>query len=83
MPNMPEMGEPYVGMPIYLDDEDICDIDEYPGNDNLCESTFEDWPLAMAYVPWQQFNKIYAPKDAFMYGTIFSELNLPFLGGAR
>ena len=44
---------------------------------------FETWPIAMAYVPWQSFTEIYGPEDALRVGTIFSELNLPFLGGGR
>lgn len=37
-------------------------------------------PLAMAYVPWQQFKTVYELNEALKYGTIFPELNLPFLG---
>ena len=37
-------------------------------------------PLAMAYVPWQSWRKIYKAEDALMQGTIFEELNLPFTG---
>ena len=36
--------------------------------------------LAMAYVPWQNFYKVYEPEKALMIGTIFPELNKPFLG---
>ena len=45
------------------------------------DSMFESWPAAMAYVPWQSFWEIYEPEDAFAAGTIFAELDLPFLGG--
>ena len=45
------------------------------------DSMFELWPAAMAYVPWQSFRDIYGPEDAFQAGTIFAELDLPFLGG--
>lgn len=37
-------------------------------------------PLAMAYVPWQCFQKVYEPDKALQYGTIFPELNKPFYG---
>lgn len=36
--------------------------------------------LAMAYVPWQQWSQTYAPQKAMCAGTIFPELDKPFLG---
>lgn len=42
--------------------------------------TFEDMPLAMAYVPWQTWQNIYDAEKGFCNGTIFQELNLPFEG---
>lgn len=39
-------------------------------------------PLAMAYVPWQQWTTTYDMEEGFSAGTIFPELDLPFLGGA-
>ncbi len=36
--------------------------------------------LAMAYVPWQKYTSIYEPDKALREGTIFPELNKPFLG---
>jgi len=38
-------------------------------------------PLAMAYVPWQCWGETYKPAEALCRGTIFPELDLPFLGG--
>jgi hypothetical protein len=40
----------------------------------------EDLPLAMAYVPFQEWREIYPPDEALSIGTIFKELNLPFYG---
>ena len=37
-------------------------------------------PLAMAYVPMQQWRKLYSPEEALRRGTMFEELDLPFLG---
>jgi hypothetical protein len=37
-------------------------------------------PIGMAYVPWQQWRAIYDDARALTRGTIFSELDLPFLG---
>ncbi len=38
----------------------------------------EDMPLAMAYIPFQQWRNLYDPSEAFQRGTIFEELDLPF-----
>ena len=41
-----------------------------------------DFPIAMAYVPWQHFDKIYEDLEmGYQIGTIFPELNKPFVGG--
>ncbi|MBQ7797475.1 MAG: spore coat associated protein CotJA [Lachnospiraceae bacterium] len=41
----------------------------------------EEFPVAMAYVPWQKLDKIYENlEEAFHEGTIFPELNKPFCG---
>ncbi|XCP84191.1 spore coat associated protein CotJA [Roseburia hominis] len=37
-------------------------------------------PLAMAYVPWQNWKRIYDKEQAFCRGTIFEELDKPFCG---
>lgn len=41
---------------------------------------FEHKSLAMAYVPWQTWRDLYDTEKGFHCGTIFQELNLPFLG---
>lgn len=41
----------------------------------------DNFPIAMAYVPWQKFDKMYEDLEkAFHAGTIFPELNKPFTG---
>lgn len=40
----------------------------------------ENYALAMAYVPMQRLKNIYEPDEGLQYGTIFPELNKPFLG---
>ena len=37
--------------------------------------------LAMAYVPFQRFEKLYDGEKALERGTLFEELDLPFYGG--
>lgn len=38
----------------------------------------QQYPLAMAYVPWQQWQTTYAPERGLVQGTIFPELDLQF-----
>lgn len=43
--------------------------------------TKEQFPVAMAYVPWQRLDKIYENlSEAYCEGTLFPELNKPFTG---
>ena len=37
-------------------------------------------PVAMAYVPWQEFQNLYPAEKALCRGTIFEELDKPFSG---
>ncbi|MBS5660630.1 MAG: spore coat associated protein CotJA [Clostridiales bacterium] len=39
-----------------------------------------DLPIAMAYVPMQKWRNIYDSEVGFDRGTIFEELDKPFLG---
>ncbi|MBM6685058.1 spore coat associated protein CotJA [Faecalicatena contorta] len=39
-----------------------------------------DLPVAMAYVPWQEWYGIFDLEKGFCCGTIFEELNKPFTG---
>lgn len=41
---------------------------------------WNDKALAMAYVPWQTWRDIYDAEKALEHGTIFCELDKPFLG---
>ena len=41
---------------------------------------WNDKALAMAYVPWQAWRDIYEVERALDRGTIFCELDKPFLG---
>ena len=44
------------------------------------EEAKDDMVLAMAYVKWQTWQKLYDVEKALHYGTIFQELCLPFCG---
>ena len=37
--------------------------------------------LAMMYVPYQRFERLYGEEKALERGTLFEELDLPFYGG--
>ncbi len=39
-----------------------------------------DMPVAMAYVPWQEWRNLYEAEKGFHIGTIFEELDKPFRG---
>ena len=44
------------------------------------ETTLSSCPVAMAYVPWQDYGNIYPLQQAIQNGTMFRELNLDFAG---
>ena len=44
------------------------------------EDSLQKLPIAMAYVPWQQWRKLYDLCYSFQCGTIFQELEKPFRG---
>ena len=59
----------------------------WPQNDQipayLCTQTApgpleQNYPAAMAYVPWQQWQATYAPERGLAQGTIFPEMDLQF-----
>lgn len=45
--------------------------------------TQNEFVPAMAYVPWQYLTTVYEPDRALEVGTIFPELDKPFLAGGR
>lgn len=45
------------------------------------KQSYADFPVAMAYVPWQKTNETYeCLEKAFEEGTLFPILNRPFTG---
>ena len=52
-----------------------------PTNDTpSMQNCIDNMPLAMAYVPMQRFRALYEPEAGFEKGTIFAELDMPFVG---
>ena len=49
---------------------------------HACDPAFDPrtMPVGMAYVPWQCFDTVYEVDKALEIGTIFPELNKPFVG---
>ncbi len=48
---------------------------------SMFDKNCDRFPIAMAYVPWQEFGKIYENLEkAYVTGTIFPDLNKPFTG---
>lgn len=48
----------------------------------ISETPLDELPIAMAYVPLQKWRNVYDPDVALERGTLFSELDLPFIGEA-
>ena len=40
----------------------------------------DNWVLAMAYVPWQEWGDLYDEELALQRGTLFADLDKPFTG---
>ena len=55
-------------------------------NDTRCTPSktigLEGYPLASMYAPLQKFRNLYDKETALMEGTLFTELNLPFMGAS-
>lgn len=86
--------EPYIGMPINLSafDESAAEKKNRQEQKKMEETScplvpkgMQEMKLAMAYVPWQHWRDTYNYDEGFKTGTIFPELDFPFLGykGAR
>lgn len=52
-----------------------------PGNSGDISRFPKNTPLAMAYVPFQQWGKVYDDAEALDKGTLFPDLDFPFGGG--
>ena len=50
------------------------------GSLRLDETPLAELPLTMAYVPMQRFTQVYDTEKGLCQGTIFPELDKPFLG---
>lgn len=49
-------------------------------NEKITCEELSNLPLAMAYVPWQEWGCLHEPETGFRRGTIFQSLDKPFQG---
>ena len=67
---------------LYNEEEVFCGFCK--NNRDVQSNTMSPFPqnisLAMAYVPYQNWQNIYDVDNAFMAGTLFADLDKPFLG---
>ncbi len=49
-------------------------------DEDFADKCLDKLPLAMAYVPFQKWRKVYDAPTGLAHGTIFEELVLPFCG---
>lgn len=57
-----------------------CKMQPASGREYCERDPLRHLPLAIAYVPWQRWNQICPLEKALQIGTIFPELDQPFLG---
>ena len=50
------------------------------GEDRFSGVMLKNLPLTMAYVPFQQIENVYNQEEALKSGTLFPNLDKPFLG---
>lgn len=56
-------------------------LEIYPAAATSADLFPQQISLAMLYVPYQRFEKLYSEEEALERGTLFRALDLPFLGG--
>lgn len=60
-----------------------CDCRHLWEETDCMERDFDSWPVGMAYVPMQPWEKPFELSKGLRAGTIFPSLRLPFRGGGR
>ena len=68
-------------MPEMAREKGCCTMPEMTREKKSCHMHHDErWPVGMTYVPMQAWRELYQPDEGFHKGTIFRELDLPFLG---
>ena len=82
-PSRPSMPAPQPDCIVVIERECDCGCDKPEEDDCGCRPSKNDpvsgMPLAMAYVPWQDFKEIYSEDESWCNGTIFAQLDLEFM----
>lgn len=60
--------------------EDVLVLTDSAIDRRMNKNCLNAFPLAMAYVPMQSWGELYSADTGICRGTIFSELDKPFLG---
>ena len=58
-------------------------VPEMPLEGTVSSNPLSGFPLAMAYVPYQSFEKLNEPAKALECGSLFEALYMPFYGQKR
>ena len=61
-----------------ITERDTCDMDDRTTSEPCFTS--EQFPIGMTYVPMQCWQNLYCPEKALEQGTLFADLDKPFLG---
>ena len=68
-------------------DSDMADhgsVDKRPSvMQNTCLGNDRNFPLAMVYSPMQKWGNLYTPEEALKNGTLFADLNFPWIAGEK
>ena len=78
------MQRPHLQEPLHTNTGNSCGPvnQRMTGNSDRCaDNRSTDMPIAMAYVPMQRWNQVYDMSRGLTRGTIFPELDLPFVMG--
>ena len=60
--------------------DDVLNMTAARIDEKIDAKCIESFPLAMSYVPMQKWRDLYSADVGLERGTIFSELDKPFLG---
>lgn len=55
------------------------DVRDARMRDNCSNMDCDRWAIGMGYVPWQNLDNVYEPAQALRAGTLFPELEKPFM----
>lgn len=60
-------------------ERESCGCDSHSDSSTVCVSA-EQFPIGMTYTPMQSWENLYCPSQALEQGTLFIDLDKPFIG---